>query len=429
MYFNYALDCNDYSVARALLWGNSIRHLKKVDDGSLGHRVVHALIGVVELIPIIGQIASLFEMIIVSGSASRSAETPPIVQQPVDSKPSESAALVGRKIEKSQSTRSLLNLHACQPHEYRKQLIDLVQDTNPEQQLHPVELVAPKKPEEVQLYDREAGCPDGIQSYALGAVYYGFDSEGISDGGIWGRESGWGCAWRAIQTCLSFYSVIVPSFKELYPIYGSFANLSLIYKNKYPEEDLPRLNEKHRNVAPHDLDNGWAEPFVGQMVLHDRGIESELTTVNGIPSGCNAPHGVFSHSDPLKSFAEFKTKLLTHFRPTPEHLETAPPVMIDNGTFAMSIVGIGINSNETTLWIADPHIHKELNHCSLSGLYTVTLNEFGDKEDKPIPRGSTPPSGLHCLNFATQPWMVLFPGNRTTHLQSSSSSSSSSRST
>lgn len=65
MNFNYALD--NYSWESVLVWGNFRSHFEKASDSnaSLGHRVVHALIATAEFLPIIGQIASIFEKIIV----------------------------------------------------------------------------------------------------------------------------------------------------------------------------------------------------------------------------------------------------------------------------------------------------------------------------------------------------------------------------
>jgi len=64
--FNCFLEKEDYTWANALLWGNFIGHAKKIREGSLGDRIVHALIAISESIPIIGQIASIAEKLIVN---------------------------------------------------------------------------------------------------------------------------------------------------------------------------------------------------------------------------------------------------------------------------------------------------------------------------------------------------------------------------
>lgn len=57
---------NNYSVSNALLWGNFVGHCQKAQEGSFGNRAVHIIIAGVECLPIIGQIASLFEMVIIN---------------------------------------------------------------------------------------------------------------------------------------------------------------------------------------------------------------------------------------------------------------------------------------------------------------------------------------------------------------------------
>ena len=63
--FNYSL--KEYSFTKAMLWGNFREHAYAVTQkGSLGHRTVHLIIAAAEVLPIIGQIVSLAEMILVS---------------------------------------------------------------------------------------------------------------------------------------------------------------------------------------------------------------------------------------------------------------------------------------------------------------------------------------------------------------------------
>ena len=63
--FNYALDKSCYSWKNALTWGYFSEHVQKAMKGKLEHRIVHALIAWAEFFPIIGQVASVFEKIIV----------------------------------------------------------------------------------------------------------------------------------------------------------------------------------------------------------------------------------------------------------------------------------------------------------------------------------------------------------------------------
>jgi len=61
--FDFAL--KDYSQVNPWLWGNFIEHVKEAKTGSLGKRTVHLIICAVEFLPVISQIASLFERFLV----------------------------------------------------------------------------------------------------------------------------------------------------------------------------------------------------------------------------------------------------------------------------------------------------------------------------------------------------------------------------
>jgi|GEM_PF-3856219 len=75
-YFNYSLDITNYSWRNAFLWGNFIGHCKKAGQGSLGNRIVHILIAAIELLPIISQISSIFEKLIIDNFSSSSSSKP-----------------------------------------------------------------------------------------------------------------------------------------------------------------------------------------------------------------------------------------------------------------------------------------------------------------------------------------------------------------
>lgn len=61
---NYFLDKTNYTFKNAIFWGNCAGHFKKARKGNLCNRIVHVLIAFAEVLPIIGQIASLFEKFI-----------------------------------------------------------------------------------------------------------------------------------------------------------------------------------------------------------------------------------------------------------------------------------------------------------------------------------------------------------------------------
>lgn len=356
MRFSYALNFGDYKCKNALLWGICEKHFQKTKSGALGNRIVHAMIGVIESLPIVGQIASVFEMVIILNfmpmPTVECAETKPlpvvIVEVP---KP------------------------LPQPPTYKREKLEKL---TPEQINSPIVLSDP---------------PQEIQYYAKGVTYYGYNAEGI-------RDYGWGCAWRTIQTCLSAYGITIP-FENLFYEFGSDNNLKKIYQRKYPNDSLSG------QFAPHDLDEGWAEPFIGEMIMYFYGIPADLETVNGIPNA-NAPKSAFHH--PSLSFSVFKGRLEAHFKK-----QNAAPVMIDDGLRAYNIIGIGSQDDKTILWIADPHIREGVNRTLTDrmGLYTITLNAEGDEISYSVDESQVPkmynPASYQSLYFNNKPWMVLFP--------------------
>lgn len=246
--------------------------------------------------------------------------------------------------------------------------------------------------------------PKGIEFYSKSATFYAYNAEGI-------RDYGWGCAWRAIQTSLSSYG-IKTSFANLFHLFGPLQNLQRIYKDKYPGDNL-HSSEK---FSPYEISSGWAEPFIGEMVMHFYGISSNLESINGIPNSCNAPHSVF-HNPPI-TFAAFKKRLENHFQS-----ENVAPVMIDDGTFAFNIIGIGCKDSNVILWIADPHIKEGTNRYpngkTPNGLYLITLNRLGEQIECSLDDGDQHQKpnmfrekSYKELFFNNKFWMVLFPSNK-----------------
>lgn len=340
---NYSLKTSDYTCKNALLYGNFNKHCELAKTGNLKDRFVHGLILMALVLPIIGQIAALFEMLI-----SKSLKDRKIVQ--LDKKP------------------------------YQRET------------LKPLQASESNKPYRLEK------APTLIQYFAKGATHYPYNSEGVND-------IGWGCAWRAIQTSLTAFDLHVP-FENLFHHFGLKENLIQIYRDKYPKETLAN----NKKFAPYDLNNGWAEPFIGEMAMQYYKIPAKLETVNGIPDNANAPTQVF-HNDPL-SFAHFSTRLVEHFKK-----EKSAPIVMDDGYRALNIVGVGKQGSTTTLWIADPHINGAVNHKKPVGLYTVSLDISGkqtscslngqDKDQNP----SLYMSGWHPnLQFEKKKWMALFPG-------------------
>lgn len=359
MKFNYALDDKDYTIKNALLWGNCHKHFKKAGEGRLGPRIIHGLIGTAELIPI----GALFELAIVKAFSTKEESFKKFKHRVLSKLPETTKA---QKAAPSYARAKL------------KELPD--KHSNP-----PIKL------------DK---APKGISLYAEKATFYGYNAEGI-------RDHGWGCAWRAIQTCLSAYGIATP-FEELFHLFGPSDNLKAIYKDKYPKENLSSL----KKFAPYDLSSGWAEPFIGEMAMHFYGIMADLETVNGIP-GCYTPKSSFHH--PSLSFDAFKARLQDHFE-----TKNAAPVMIDDGIYTLNIIGLGFEDSNTLLWIADPHIGEGVNRApskkTANGLYTITLDASGNQIDNSLNKNDKHQKShlfnarsYDRLHFNEAKWMVLFP--------------------
>ncbi len=202
-----------------------------------------------------------------------------------------------------------------------------------------------------------------IHHFGKNMQFYAYTSEGVED-------TSWGCAWRAIQTMLSTHYNgdvnQIPGFKDLYKSYCTHDFMKEQYAQVYPKNASEnRLSWK----APEDDWHMWADPFVGQMILHSLGIDSTLFAVNTAPKVLSP-----NENDATYSFAEFRERMVSHFE------KSGAPLFIDNGKFAMNILGVGTGDAECTyLLIGDPHLLFERNEHPLNGLYTVELDKDGNK--------------------------------------------------
>jgi hypothetical protein len=146
--------------------------------------------------------------------------------------------------------------------------------------------------------------------------------------------------------------------------------------------------------------------------MHFYGISASLESINGIPKECHSPREVFHK--PTLSFTMFKNRLENHFKS-----ETAAPIMIDDGSYAYNIVGIGCDGSNTTLWIANPHIKEGVNRFSLGnapiGLYLITLDSDGKQmrcslhDEHQYQKNHMNNADSYRLQFNEKPWMILFP--------------------
>jgi hypothetical protein len=95
-----ALQPNEYTWKNALLWGNFVGHCKKATQGSLGHRLVHALIALAELLPGVSQITSIAEKIFVTKLVKKIQNHKPLDQRKIEpiEKPLAAVTQLGQQI-------------------------------------------------------------------------------------------------------------------------------------------------------------------------------------------------------------------------------------------------------------------------------------------------------------------------------------------
>lgn len=207
---------------------------------------------------------------------------------------------------------------------------------------------------------RTGAGPDKACAYATHTSFFHGNCDEVND-------LGWGCAWRCIQTCASSLGKF-PSFMQLYDTY--------------------RLDPKSTKE--------WAEPGYGKRYLDDQGIPSQLALYNKDRGTSKTPE---EQCEKIKGFPALRDRLIAHFQ------KYGTPVMIDDVSYAMTIVGIRVNAaGETILFMADPHKRNRE-----SGLYSVVVNSEGQQiATTGIDDGR---NGLKTAALAhfNKGWMLLFP--------------------
>lgn len=220
-----------------------------------------------------------------------------------------------------------------------------------------------------------------------GQLYF-YSSESVND-------TSWGCGWRAIQTLLSpYYSELnreVPDFRRLYQSYGSRDFLTKEYALHYP-------NGPQDWLSPHESYYMWADPFIGHMIAKSLGLSSTLLILHGCPETFSPAIG-----DRLISFSELRGILEDHFN------QDGYPVMIDNGQFAMNIIGVGKEKDNLLLLISDPHLRFDRDEQLLNGIYLIELDDQGNQIDRIYPEEDNHDSKLsyQSLSFKDSKWLFL----------------------
>ena len=227
--------------------------------------------------------------------------------------------------------------------------------------------------------------------------FYHYTCESVDD-------SNWGCAWRSLQSTLRFQLSLSNqtkdiSFYNLFMKYGQKNLLMEIFKKMCKKENKDEIVEilSKRKFAPFENNNGWAEPFISQLVLYDFGFEGDLILVNGYPKNSYAPKEVF---DKTVNFIEFKDILKVHLSKA-----NPGPIILDDSYVSIAIIGIKFNTdNENiSLMIMDPHASKNPEE----GLYIISLaanGEFIQIEPEKLILAS-----LSIYFSDNKPWMVYIP--------------------
>ena len=226
--------------------------------------------------------------------------------------------------------------------------------------------------------------------------FYHYACESVND-------TNWGCAWRSLQSVLRFQLSLENkeediSFYKLFIKYGSKDTLIEIFKNMCQKDDKEKIVSilSRKEFAPFENSDGWAEPFISQLVLYDYGYEGDLILVNGYPSRSYAPKEVF---DKTVNFDEFKTILKEHFSQ-----KNLGPIILDDSVGSCAIIGIKFNENENVeLMIMDPHDAGSQD----KGLYIITLDKNG--EFVQIEPNLLVHMSQSIYFSKNKPWMVYIP--------------------
>ena len=85
--------------------------------------------------------------------------------------------------------------------------------------------------------------------------------------------------------------------------------------------------------------------------------------------------------------------------------------MIDNGTYAMNILGVGRKGTRLFLLIGDPHLNKERDSNPLNGLYIIELDKEGSQLsiDYPAAHNHFDQGSYQSFkDFSKASWAALF---------------------
>lgn len=233
--------------------------------------------------------------------------------------------------------------------------------------------------------------------------YYYYNCESIED-------YGWGCAWRAIQTSLSFFKNYLKeknkelndfdlSFPNLFMSFGHRNTLEKLFMKEYDITDgtIPEylINKK---FAPFETNNGWAEPFIAKLIFSHFNLHGELLLINQWPMYAFAPKEVFNRCITYNEWIEVINDYFQN--------KNASPIIIDDSIRTLCITGVYIDkeTNHHHLLLLDPHVKEP--DIGDTGIYKLVLTANGEFKNELNPQ----PTILgKRLDFSSKEWMTFIP--------------------
>jgi len=203
--------------------------------------------------------------------------------------------------------------------------------------------------------------------------FYYYNCESIQD-------FGWGCAWRTTQILLSFIFSKNNiknkdiTFKNLFFTFGGRQKILEIYKKIYNE--IPEYIQNKR-FCPFESMDGWAEPFISQLILYDYGYKGNLFLINKYNEKAYTPKEEFKT---IYTFNEFISKIIEYFKK-----DNCYPIILDDCSISICLAGIKINEDGSYLFlILDPHVKQTIN--GEKNIYYTRIEKDGGYNKKNNPQ-------------------------------------------
>ena len=214
----------------------------------------------------------------------------------------------------------------------------------------------------IKLFSQEFSNYNHVNPKFLSFYYYNCESI---------QDFGWGCAWRTTQTFLSFIlskNNITNkdiTFKNLFLTYGGRNKLLEIYKKIYNNIPIYIQNTK---FCPFESLDGWAEPFISQLISYDFGYKGNLFLINKYNKRAYAPEEEFKI---IYTFDEFISKIIDYFKK-----DNCYPIILDDAQISICLAGVKTNEDGSyLLLILDPHVQQ--NEKGEKNIYYTRIEKDG----------------------------------------------------